>query len=51
VPSIVEAMRSLRASSATIDGEAVVCDAQGIADFDALRSALARRQGAPSVFL
>jgi bifunctional non-homologous end joining protein LigD len=36
---------------ATIDGEAVVCDAQGVTDFDALRAALARRQGGRGVFL
>jgi bifunctional non-homologous end joining protein LigD len=45
VPAIVEAMRALPATSATIDGEAAVCDAQGVTDFDALRSALARRGG------
>jgi bifunctional non-homologous end joining protein LigD len=51
VPAIVEAMGALPARSATIDGEAVVCDPQGVTDFDALRAALARRQGASGVFL
>jgi bifunctional non-homologous end joining protein LigD len=51
VPAIVEAMRALPAASATIDGEAVACDPQGVTDFDALRSALARRQGGSGVFL
>jgi bifunctional non-homologous end joining protein LigD len=37
VPAIVEAMRALPATSATIDGEAVVCDDRGVTDFDALR--------------
>jgi bifunctional non-homologous end joining protein LigD len=42
VPAIVEAMRALPVTSATIDGEGVVCDGRGITDFDRLRSALAR---------
>ena len=36
VPSIAQAIGLLRASTATIDGEAVICDEQGISDFDAL---------------
>jgi len=51
VPAIVEAMRALPAASATIDGEAVVSDPQGVTNFDALRSALSRRQGRSAVFL
>ncbi len=51
VPAIVEAMRPCLPRRATIDGEAVVCDAKGVTDFDALRSALARRQGGSGVFL
>jgi bifunctional non-homologous end joining protein LigD len=39
------------ARSATIDGEAVVCDARGVTDFDALRAAVSRRQGSRGVFL
>jgi len=49
VPSIVDSVRSLRVSSATID-EAVVCDRRGLSDFDALRLALARRD-APQALL
>ncbi len=37
------AQRSLPASSVTINGEGVACDASGLTDFDRLRSALARR--------
>jgi len=44
-------MLRLRAGSATVDGEAVVCDGRGVTNFDALRSALARRQGRSGVFL
>jgi bifunctional non-homologous end joining protein LigD len=52
VPSIVEAVCALRCTSVTLDGEAVVCDpATGISDFDALRLALARREGSPAAFL
>jgi ATP-dependent DNA ligase len=44
-------VQSLRASTATIDSEAVICDQQGISDFDALRAALARRAGSRAAFL
>jgi bifunctional non-homologous end joining protein LigD len=37
-PAIVEAASRLRAQSFLIDGEAVVCRADGVSDFDALRS-------------
>jgi len=47
VPSIAEA---LRVTSATLDGEAVVCDMNGIADLGAPRFALAR-QGLREAFL
>jgi bifunctional non-homologous end joining protein LigD len=50
VPRIVEALQSFPVTSATIDGEAVVCDSTGITDFDRLRSALAR-QGSREPFL
>ena len=49
IPTIVEAVRTLPAKSAVIDGECVICDAKGIADFKALRGALGTRQGARSV--
>ena len=44
VPCIVEALLSLRVKSATLDGEAVVCNGKGISDFESLRSAMARRE-------
>jgi len=40
---IAKPLQSLRLTSATIDGEAVVHDSTGITDFDRLRSALARQ--------
>ncbi len=46
VPRIAEAFAALPVTSATIDGEAVVCDPAGVSDFDRLRGALARR-GSP----
>jgi bifunctional non-homologous end joining protein LigD len=49
-PGIAEALRALRVTSATLDGEAVVCNARGVSDFDRLRSALARR-GSRDAFL
>ena len=50
VSSIVAAMKCLRVNSATIDGECVVCDYRGMADFEALRSAMAKRR-APHALL
>jgi bifunctional non-homologous end joining protein LigD len=50
VPAIVEAMLALPVS-ATVDGEGVVCDERGVADFDRLRTALAERGGSRAVFL
>lgn len=44
VPAIAAALTRLRVRSATIDGEAVVCGPDGLADFDALRSALSSRR-------
>jgi ATP-dependent DNA ligase len=37
-PAIVEAASRIRTASFLIDGEAIVCGADGRADFDALRS-------------
>jgi bifunctional non-homologous end joining protein LigD len=37
-PLIVEAVRALRAASCLIDGEAIICDGDGLADFERLRS-------------
>jgi bifunctional non-homologous end joining protein LigD len=39
-PSIVRAAASLRCQSAIIDGEAIVQDGNGVADFEALQSAI-----------
>jgi bifunctional non-homologous end joining protein LigD len=50
-PLIVESMRALPMSSATLDGEGVVVDERGLTDFDRLRGALARRRGSPDAFL
>jgi bifunctional non-homologous end joining protein LigD len=49
LPQIVDAMRALPATS-VIDGEAVVCDARRVSDFEALRIALARG-GPPAAIL
>src|ERR1700726_3462006 len=37
-PRIIDALRSIRARSVTIDGEAVVCGTDGRSDFDKLHS-------------
>jgi bifunctional non-homologous end joining protein LigD len=50
VPGIADAIRALRATTATIDGEGVVCDGEGISDFDRLRAAMAR-DGSRAAFL
>jgi len=50
VPAIADALAVLPVTSATIDGEAVVCDSAGVSDFDGLRAALAHR-ASPEVFL
>src|SRR5438445_65341 len=50
VPAIAAALRSLPVSSVTLDGEGVMCAADGITDFDRLRAALASRR-APEAFL
>ncbi len=51
LPAVVEALCSLRVSSVTLDGEAVVCRPDGVTDFDRLRSAMARHRGSPDVVL
>ena len=51
VPLIVEAMRALPVTSATIDGEGVVVDERGVTDFERLRAALAERGGSRAAFL
>jgi bifunctional non-homologous end joining protein LigD len=50
VPLIAEALLALPVSSATVDGEGVVCDDRGLSDFDRLRSAVGRR-GSREAFL
>src|SRR6476620_12239263 len=41
-PRIAEALASLRVKSVTLDGEGVVCGADGVSDFDRLRAAVGR---------
>jgi len=50
VPRIAEALASLRVKSVTLDGEGVVCGADGVSDFDRLRAAVGRL-GSRRVFL
>jgi bifunctional non-homologous end joining protein LigD len=42
VPLIAEALAKLRVKSVTLDGEGVICDANGVSDFDRLRAAVGR---------
>jgi bifunctional non-homologous end joining protein LigD len=51
VPLIVEALRALPVTSATIDGEGVVVNERGVTDFERLRAALAERGGSRAAFL
>ncbi len=51
VPAIVDALRALPVTSATLDGEGVLCDDRGVTDFGRLRTALAGRGGSRSAFL
>jgi bifunctional non-homologous end joining protein LigD len=50
VPRIAEAPAALPVTSATIDGEAVVCDSSGISDFHRLGAALAGRGSKPFLY-
>jgi bifunctional non-homologous end joining protein LigD len=50
VPRIAQALRALPAKSATLDGEGVICDSEGISSFDRLRAAMASR-GSRDAFL
>jgi bifunctional non-homologous end joining protein LigD len=47
-PALAAALRELPASSALLDGEVVVLDAQGRSSFQALQAALGRGSSAPS---
>jgi bifunctional non-homologous end joining protein LigD len=42
VPRIVDTFARLPATSVTLDGEGVACDANGVTDFELLRAALGR---------
>jgi bifunctional non-homologous end joining protein LigD len=42
VPRIVDTLARLPATSGTLDGEGVACDANGVTDFELLRAALGR---------
>jgi bifunctional non-homologous end joining protein LigD len=50
VPAIADALAGLRVNSVTLDGEGVVCDPDGVTDFDLLRAALGRK-GSRRAFL
>jgi bifunctional non-homologous end joining protein LigD len=50
VPAITDALQSLKVKSVTLDGEGVVCDPDGVTDFDLLRAALGRK-GSRRAFL
>jgi bifunctional non-homologous end joining protein LigD len=43
LPAIVEAMRALPVTSATLDGEAVICGADGVSQFDRMRVVFGRK--------
>jgi bifunctional non-homologous end joining protein LigD len=50
VPLITQALAVLRVASITLDGEGVVCDANGLSDFERLRAAVGRK-GSRDAFL
>jgi bifunctional non-homologous end joining protein LigD len=50
LPAITEAMQSLPVRSVVLDGEDVICGADGKSDFDRMRACFSR-QGAPEAFL
>jgi bifunctional non-homologous end joining protein LigD len=50
LPAIAEAMRGLPVTSVTLDGEVVICGADGVSDFDQM-PAVFGRQGSPDAFL
>jgi bifunctional non-homologous end joining protein LigD len=50
LPAITEAMQSLPVRSVVLDGEGVICGADGKSDFDRMRACFSRH-GAPEAFL
>jgi bifunctional non-homologous end joining protein LigD len=50
LPAVTEAMRGLPARSVTLDGEVVICGADGRSNFDRMRSVFGRH-GAPDAFV
>src|SRR6516164_3853383 len=50
LPAIVEAMRALAVSSVTLDGEVVICGADGVSQFDRMSTVFGRR-GSREAFL
>jgi bifunctional non-homologous end joining protein LigD len=50
LPAIVEAMRALPVTSATLDGEVVICGADGVSQFDRMTAVFGRR-GSREAFL
>jgi bifunctional non-homologous end joining protein LigD len=50
VPVIADALAGLKVKSVTLDGEGVVCRADGVSDFDRLRAAVGR-MGSRDAFL
>jgi ATP-dependent DNA ligase len=50
LPAIAEAMQALPVTSATLDGEGVICGPDGKSDFDRMRACFSRN-GAPEAFL
>jgi len=50
LPAIANAMQALPVSSATLDGEGVICGPDGKSDFDRMRACFSRN-GAPEAFL
>jgi bifunctional non-homologous end joining protein LigD len=50
LPAIVEAMRALPVTSVTLDGEVVICGADGVSQFDRMRAVFGRA-GSREAFL
>jgi ATP-dependent DNA ligase len=46
---IAEALKALRVKSVTIDGEGVMCDRDGVTDFNLMRAAVGREGLAQSL--